>query len=130
MKEEKNNSFDYEYSSGQEIEIAKIRAKYLPKEESKMETLRKLDKSVERPGMITGIALGVLGCLVLGTGMSCVMVWTDSLFWVGIVVGIIGLLMVALAYPMYAFITKRRKEKMAPQILALTEELRDNSVNI
>lgn len=126
MKEEKKNSFEYEYSAGQELEIAKIRAKYLPKEESKMETLRKLDKSVERPGMITGIALGVIGCLVLGTGMSCVMVWTDSLFVVGIVVGIIGLLMVALAYPLYACITKKQKEKLAPQILALTEELRDN----
>lgn len=123
--EEKKNSFEYEYSAKQELEIAKIRAKYLPKEENKMEKLRKLDKSVERPGMMAGIALGVTGCLVLGTGMSCVMVWADSMFVVGILVGMIGLLMVALAYPIYACITKKQKEKLAPQILALTEELRN-----
>lgn len=127
--EEKKDSFEYEYSAGQELEIAKIRAKYLPKEENKMETLRKLDKSVERPGMIIGIALGVIGCLVLGTGMSCIMVWADSLFGVGILVGILGLAMVAAAYPVYAQITKKQRKKLAPQILALTEEMTDNFAN-
>lgn len=124
--EEKKETFEYTYSASREVEIEKIRQKYLPKEESKMDELRRLDQSVERPGMIAGIALGVIGCLVLGTGMSCVMVWGGTLFGPGIVLGILGLALIALAYPVYARITKQQKQKLAPRILALTEELRDN----
>ncbi len=116
-------TFEYAYSSKRQMEVEKIRKKYLPPEEDKMELLRKLDKSVETPGMVAGIVLGVIGCLILGTGMSCIMVWSDTLFILGIIVGTVGLALVAAAYPVYSRITRKQRKKLAPRILELTEEL-------
>lgn len=121
--EENKETFEYTYSAKQQAEIAQIRKKYLPKEEDKMELLRKLDRDATKPGTICSIAVGVVGCLVFGFGMSCVMVWSDSLMILGIVAGLIGMVLVGLAYPLYVKITKKQREKLAPQILALTEEL-------
>ncbi len=121
--EENREAFEYTYSAKQQAEIEQIRKKYLPKEEDKMELLRKLDRDATKPGTICSIAVGVVGCLVFGFGMSCVMVWSDSLMIFGIVVGLIGMVLVGIAYPLYVKITKKQREKLAPQILALTEEL-------
>ncbi|MCI5874498.1 MAG: hypothetical protein PUJ55_12420 [Clostridiales bacterium] len=121
--DENKEAFEYTYSAKQQAEIAQIRKKYLPKEEDKMELLRKLDRDATKPGTICSIAVGVVGCLVFGFGMSCVMVWSDSLMILGIVAGLIGMVLVGLAYPLYVKITKKQREKLAPQILALTEEL-------
>ena len=98
---------------------------YLPKTESKLEQLKKLDKSAERPGTIVAIILGVVGSLVMGTGMCCTMVWNTSLvvFIVGIVVGIIGMAMVGIAYPVYVRITKKQRAKIADKIIDLSNEI-------
>ena len=66
-----NQSFEFAYSAKQQKEIEEIRKKYLPKEEDKMETLRRLDKSAEKPGTMAGI----IGTMLLGVGMCCTMVW-------------------------------------------------------
>lgn len=123
--EQNKETFEYTYSAKQQEEVEKIRKKYLPTEEDKMAQLRRLDESTTRPGMIASIALGVVGSLVLGIGMSCTMVWAETFFVLGIVVGIIGMIMIGMAYPVYRKITRRQREKLAPQILALTEELRN-----
>lgn len=122
MENQKAN-FEYTYSSTQQEEIEKIRKKYLPKEEDKMEMLRKLDRDVTKPGTIWSILLGVLGCLVFGLGMCCVMVWGNTMFIPGIIIGILGMVVMGGAYPSYQYLTKRQTERLAPQILALTEEL-------
>lgn len=121
--ENKNESFEYTYSAKRQDEIERIRSKYLPKEDDKMELLRKLDRDVTKPGTMWSIAIGVIGCLILGAGMSCIMVWGDVLFLLGIVLGLVGIALIAVAYPVYVSITKKQREKLAPQILALTEEL-------
>lgn len=121
--EDKKETFEYTYSARQQAEIDEIRRKYLPKEEDKMERLRKLDRDATKPGTMWSIVLGIIGCLVFGFGMCCILVWADSLFVPGIVVGIIGMMMIGMAYPLYVKITKKQREKLAPQILALTEEL-------
>lgn len=118
-----NRGFECTYSPKQQEEIGDIRKKYLPKEEDKMETLRKLDKSAEKPGTILSIILGVIGSLLLGVGMSCTMVWGGSLFVLGIVVGFIGIAIVSIAYPVYKKVTAKQREKIAGEILALSEEL-------
>ena len=41
----------------------------------------------------------------------------------GIIIGIVGLLVLSLAYPVYMQVTKKEREKIAPEILRLTEEL-------
>lgn len=122
---DKNKSFEFTYSAAQQNEIQKIRSKYLPKEESKMEQLRKLDKKAEQPGTIASIAAGIIGMLLLGVGMCCTMVWNQqtSVFVIGIVVGIIGIIITSAAYPLYKKITKKQREKIAHQIIELTDEL-------
>lgn len=121
--EDKKETFTYNYSASQQSEIKKIREKYIPKEESKMEQLRRLDESATRPGMIVSLIVGIIGALVMGVGMCCCMVWMGDLFIPGIIIGIIGMLGVASAYPLYSHITKRRREKLAPEIMRLTDEL-------
>lgn len=121
--EQKNEAFEYTYSATQQEEIEAIRKKYLPKEEDKMELLRKLDRDVTKPGTIWSIVTGVLGCLVFGGGMSCIMVAGKDFFVIGIILGLIGMIVMAAALPIYKKITKRERDRIAPQILALTEEL-------
>lgn len=116
-------SFEYTYSAKQQKEIETIRKKYLPKEEDKMETLRRLDRSAQRAGTVSALVLGIVGTMLLGIGMCCTMVWADSYFILGIVVGIIGILVLSVAYPVYKKITKKQREKIATQILTLSEEL-------
>ena len=121
---EENQGFEYTYSAPEQKEVKRIRDKYLPREkkESKLERLRRLDRQAERPGTAWSIAIGVVGCLLLGTGLSCTTVMTEY-FLPGIVIGIIGLAVIALAYPVYQCITRREREKIAPEILKLSEEI-------
>ena len=123
MEKKSENTFEYNYSSKQQDEIEAIKKKYMPKQEDKMEQLRRLDKSAEIPGTVVGLIVGMIGTLTMGTGMSFTMVWTDTLFIVGIIVGLLGIVLIAAAYPAYKIITKKQREKIAPMILALSEEL-------
>lgn len=120
---ENNNSFEYTYSAPQHEEIKKIREKYLPKKEDKMEQLRRLDKSATQKGTIVALVVGVIGTLLLGLGMSCTMVFAENLFVPGIIIGVVGILGVSLAYPLYNQITKNERAKIAPEIMRLTDEL-------
>lgn len=118
-----SESFRYTYSAKEQEEIKKIREKYIPKEENKMEQLRRLDQEVTRKGTSYSILIGVIGSLLLGLGMSCIMVWQGIWFIPGIIIGVIGMAIVATAYPVYNIVTKREREKIAPEIIRLTEEL-------
>lgn len=120
---EKSEAFQYTYSSKQQQEVKKIRDKYLPRQEDKMEQLRRLDESAARPGKIAGLTLGILSALILGVGMCCTMVWPETLFIPGIVIGLVGIAGVLAAYPLYSYLTKKRRERLAPEILRLTDEL-------
>ena len=115
--------FVYTYSAPQQSEVRKIREKYLPKEVTKLDQLRALDAGVTRRGTAVSLVHGVLYALVLGLGMSFSMVWAGRLFLPGIVIGCVGLAGVAATYPIYNHIVKKDREKIAPEILRLTEEL-------
>lgn len=123
-------SFRMTYAANQQAEIEKIRKKYLPREEreDKMEKLRELDARAGKTAMIYAVTIGIIGALLMGTGMSLVM--SDFGKWlgtaalpVGIVTGVIGIALVVLAYPVYNHTLKKEQEKIAPQILQLTDEL-------
>ena len=116
-------TFTYTYSAEQQEEVKKIREKYIPKETDKMEQLRRLDKSVTKKGTTFSLIVGIIGSLILGFGMSCCLVWTDTLLTVGIIVGLVGIAVVASAYPLYNAVTKKEREKLAPEIIRLTDEL-------
>ena len=115
--------FEYTYSAPQQSEVQKIREKYLPKEVSKQDQLRSLDAGTTRRGTAVSLVHGILFSLILGLGMSCCMVWAGRLFLPGVVIGCIGLVGVTVTYPIYTHIVKQDREKIAPEILRLTEEL-------
>ena len=125
---ENNNSFEYTYCAQQQKEVEEIRRKYLPKEEDKMEQLRRLHAIPTQKAQAASIAMGVLGALILGTGMSLCMTELGAALGslamvIGILTGFTGMILVALAYPTYIRIKKTEREKIAPEILKLTEEL-------
>jgi len=125
---ENKDGFSFTYSAAQQQEIENIRRKYLPPQEDKMEQLRKLHHSASRKAQSASIAIGVIGALILGTGMSLFMTKLGSVFGnlsmvIGIIVGLIGMVLVALAYPIYNKVLKKERERIAPEILRLTEEL-------
>lgn len=115
--------FSYTYSAKEQMEIKNIRQRYIPKEMDKMEQLRKLDQSATQKGMAASLAVGIIGALLLGMGMCCTMVWAGMWFIPGVVIGIFGIAIVSLAYPLYNQITKKEREKIAPEIIRLTDEL-------
>ena len=88
-----------------------------------MDRLRRLDASAVKPGTIASLILGIISTLLFGIGMCCTMVWTERWFVFGTVIGIIGIAGIVAAYPLYLHITKRQREKLAPEIIRLTDEL-------
>ena len=120
---ENSSAFRYTYSAKEQEELKRIRQKYAPPEEDKMEQLRRLDRSVTEKGTVISIVLGVLGTLILGLGMSCALVWQGMLFLPGIIIGLAGIGILASAYPVYNHVTRKERERIAPEILRLTDEL-------
>lgn len=125
---ENNKGFNFTYSAAQQQEVEAIRKKYLPTQEDKMEQLRKLHRVPTKKAQAAALSVGIIGALVMGSGMSLVM--TDiglslgSLSLViGIAAGVLGMVLVALAYPVYSRVLGKQREKIAPQILQLSEEL-------
>lgn len=125
---ENKDTFKMTYSAKQQEEVNQIRQKYVPKEPDKMEQLRSLDASVEKKASAVAIAVGIIGALILGIGMSLAMsdfgMFLGHLAYpIGIIIGIIGMAVLACAYPLYNRTLKKEREKVAPEIMKLTDEL-------
>ena len=121
-------SFEYTYCAQQQKEVEEIRKKYLPRQEDKMEQLRKLHAIPTQKAQAVSLAVGIIGALVLGTGMSLCMTELSGFLggtamFIGVPVGIVGMVLAALAYPLYNRVLKKEREKIAPEILQLTDEL-------
>lgn len=118
-------TFSYTYSSEQEAELTEIQNKYKPREESKMEKLRRLDRNAQKIGAVVSIAVGIFSTLLMGVGMCCCLEW--SAFAPGIILGVIGIGGIISAYPLYVFITGKQRQKIAPEVLKLIEEIREGN---
>lgn len=129
--EKMERSFNYTYSAKEQEEIRKIQQKYQPKEEDDIDRLRKLDAKVTEKATIVSLQLGIVGALILGSGMSLIMTDLGNILGmqgitniiVGLLVGSIGMVLAILAYPVYQKVLKKEREKIAPEILKLTGEL-------
>ena len=130
---ENKRTFNYTYSAKEQEEIRNIRKKYEAPEktEDKMEQLRRLDAAVTQKATIISLVFGIIGALILGTGMSLAMTEIGAIFGlqgttamlIGILIGVIGIVLVCVAYPIYNRIIKKEREKIAPEIIRLTDEL-------
>lgn len=118
-----NETFEYHYCPKDQEEVQQIRQKYLPREETPLEQLRRLDQRVTQKATVLSLAAGILGTLILGVGMCCCLVWADALFVPGIVIGLVGIAILACAYPLYCRTLRRERQRIAPEIFRLSDEL-------
>lgn len=120
------NKFTYSYSPARNDEVDRIAAKYLSvekKSDSDLERLKRLDRKAELPGAFAGIAVGLLGILILAGGVIVLM--SFSHFAAGTAAGIIGFALAALATPVSKLVTKHSRQKYRDEILALSEKIKN-----
>jgi len=128
---ENKEQFRYTYSAKEQEEIKRIRQKYAApiEKEDKMAQLRRLDAAVYSKANTVSLIVGIVGALIMGFGMSLIMtdigaaLGTVFAMVIGIGTGVIGMGLVCLAYPLYNRTLKKERERIAPDILRLTDEL-------
>ncbi len=118
-----NNTFAYQYSAERNKEIESIRKRYMRREESKLETMKKLDCRVKSAGMIESLCLGIIGALVFGIGMCFFLGVFAGGAWASVLFFIFGTLLMLPAYPVYKKISLKTKERLTPEILRLCDEI-------
>lgn len=107
----------------------KIRTQYMEQQPSELDALRELDADVKRPANVFAYVFGSISAIIMGSGMSLVMTDIGTTLGLsgsmlpGIVIGIVGMAMALINYPMYKGILNSRKKKYADQILALSEKI-------
>ena len=113
----------------QEFIVQKIRTQYTEKQHTELDALKALDAKVKKPANVFAYTYGSVSAVVMGSGMSLVMTdigiilgMTDVMV-PGILIGMVGLVLVALAYPIYIRTLKKERERIAPEILRLSGEL-------
>ena len=122
-----NDKFVFNYSAKQQKEVDSIREKYIHKKETKLDEMRKLDQAVTKKATMITIIVGVIATLLLGVGMCCTMVWQETMFYPGIVIGIVGIGGIAISVPMYNYLIAQERNKIAEQIIKLSEEFENET---
>ncbi|MGN1131737.1 MAG: dihydropteridine reductase [Ruminococcus sp.] len=116
----------------QEYLVQKIRTQYTEKKHTQLDALRELDAKVKRPANVFGYIFGSISAIVMGSGMSLVMTDMGATLGLsnamvpGVVIGVVGMLMAIVNYPLYKGILNSRKKKYAGQIMKLSDRIMDN----
>lgn len=117
----------------QQFIAQKIRAQYVEPQTTELDALRTLDARVKRPANIAAYLFGSVSAIVMGFGMSLVMTdigatlgMTSSMV-PGILIGIVGLALAAVNYPLYQLHLSRRKQKYRAEILNYTDKFLQDS---
>lgn len=109
-----------------------ILTQYTEKAPTRLDELRALDKKVKRPALVVGYTLGAIGAIVMGSGMSLVMTDIGAILDIpyampiGIAVGVVGMLIAGLSYPVGKKILSARKKKYAGEISRLSHSILEN----
>ena len=113
----------------QQFMAQKIRTQYMEKQSTELDALRELDAKVKRPANVFAYVFGSISAIIMGAGMSLVMtdigatLGMESTMVPGIVIGIVGMIMALLNYPMYKGILGSRKKKYGTKILELSDKI-------
>ena len=113
----------------QEFIVQKIRTQYTEKENTQLDELKQLDAKVKRPANVFAYVFGSIGAIIMGAGMSLVMTDIGSVIGMenalvpGIMIGIVGMLMAIINYPVYKGILVSRRRKYADKIIALSDKI-------
>ena len=113
----------------QEFLVQKIRTQYTEKQHTELDALKELDAKVKRPANVFAYTYGSVSAIVMGAGMSLVMTDIGAIIGIasalvpGIAIGVVGLVMALLTYPMYKGILNSRKKKYGAEILKLSDSI-------
>jgi len=113
----------------QEFIVQKIRTQYTEKAHTQLDELKALDRKVSRPANVFAYVFGSVSAIIMGSGMSLVMTDIGSMIGIenpmipGILIGITGMVMAIVNYPIYKKMLNSRRRKYADQILELSEKL-------
>ena len=116
-------------SNEQEYLVQKIRTQYTEKQHTELDELRALDRRVKAPANAFAYSFGAVSALIMGCGMSLIMtdigqtIGVASPMTPGIVIGVVGMAMAIVNYPIYKGILTSRRKKYAQQIIALSDRL-------
>jgi len=116
----------------QQFIAQRIRAQYVEKEPSELDALRTLDSKVKRPASVFAYIFGSISAIIMGAGMSLVMTDIGAMLGItstmipGIAIGVIGMAMALINYPIYKGILNARKKKYGAEILNLSEKIMNN----
>jgi len=124
-----NEKFDYSYSAPDSEEkrwIESIRRQYLPQDEhdAKIAAIKAMHKKAKALPKCVAVCIGIVGTLIMGAGMSMCLHWKQIVG--GVIVGLFGMAVMILAYPVYQFLFERGKKKYGESIVRLTDELRED----
>ena len=117
------NAFSYTYSAACNQEVLNIRKKYLPRGETKLEELKRLDRLVQNSGVTESLCAGIGGCLVFGLGLCLAMEVIGHMIWLGVILGLIGAVGMLAAFPVYRKFFNKAKVQYSPRILELAAQL-------
>lgn len=105
----------------------RIASEYNQKPASKLIALQKLDWKAKLPAQIFSYSFGIIGALILGIGMClCMGVMGQNLAMampLGVAIGIIGIGIVGVNYPIYKRLLEKGKKKYAFEIVELAKEI-------
>ena len=112
----------------QEFIVQKIRTQYTEKQHTELDELKALDAKVKKPANVFAYSYGAVGAVVMGAGMSLCMTELGTALGrlaiiIGVAVGLVGIVLVSVAYPLYNRVLKTQREKIAFEILRLSDEL-------
>ena len=113
----------------QEFLVQKIRSQYTEKESTELDALRELDAKVKRPANVFSYVFGSISAIIMGAGMSLVMTDIGTTIGIadpmipGIAIGIVGMLMAIINYPIYKRIMSSRRKKYADKIVKLSDKI-------
>ena len=106
----------------------RIRNRYVEKQPTQLDALRELDAKVKRPAAVFAYVFGSISAIIMGVGMSLVMTDIGATLALGnpmipgIVIGVAGMLLALINYPMYKGILNGRKKKYSAEILQLSDK--------
>ncbi len=120
---EQQRFFSYTYSAANHQEVLRIRQKYLPQSESKLDELKRLDGLVQSSGVTESLCAGIGGCLIFGLGLCLAMEVIGNMVWLGILLGLAGMAGMLAAFPVYRKVFNKAKMRYSPRILELAAEL-------
>ena len=111
--------------------VQKIRTEYMEKsnEVKELDALKALDAKVKKPANVFAYIFGSVSALIMGAGMSLTMtdigtqLGISNTMPIGIVIGVAGLAMAVINYPVYRKLLASRKEKYTDEILKMSEKL-------